>query len=482
MLQFSTMTTPTLPLLGLSEAEQRLIMTLQAQGIRDRAEMELNEAYYLGEQVIQNLRIAVPEELEFLRTLVGWPALAIDPYVERLQADCFRQTDATDGDAHLMELMEANGFAAEQSLAYTDALSMSRAYWMVGSPAERGDAPVATVESPKNMSVLWDLRGTTARAAMQEYVAEDGRPRGALVIPKQTVHLATDDSGKWVIVNRDQHDFDFVPVVRMANHARSNNRDGRSEITPAIRSITSAACRTLLGLEVAREIYSVPQKVILGATEDAFVKSDGSVATAWETYITKTLGLERDENGEVPDIKQMQAYDPGVFTKLLDWYASAMAGMVAATPQDLGLYTQGNPASADAGVVAESRRDRRAVRMQRQFGSPLVKMAQMVIRFENGGHLPTEYERLAVDWDPVTMETPAITSDAVTKEISVGAVPPTSDVVLKRLGYSAVERQRLEQDRKREDGRQAARALAESLNPPAGQPVTEADSGGTTGL
>lgn len=476
---FPTAFAPTLPLLGLSDDEKDLIENLLARGNQGRTLMALNEAYYLGEQIIQNLRIAVPRELEFLRTIVGWPAMAVDPYVERLQADCFRRTDATDGDQYLMDIMAANGFAAEQSLAYTDALSMSRAYWLVGSPTESGGAPVVTVESPLNMSVLWNLRQTAPRAAMQEYWAEDGSKRGALLVPNQTVHLAVDDNGNWVVVDRDEHGFNFVPVVRMANQPRTTNRDGFSAITPAIRSITDAACRTLLGLEVAREIYSVPQRVVLGAAEDAFVKSDGTPASAWETYITKTLGLERDENGDVPTVHQFAPYDPSVFTKLLDWYASAMAGMVAATPQDLGLYTQGNPASAEAGVVAENRRDRRAVNMQNQFGVPLIHVAQMTVRFDNKGRLPAEYERLSVDWDPVSMDTPAITADAVTKEIAAGSVPATSDVVLKRLGYSAVERARLEQDRKREDGRQVARQLAQSVTE---TPTPETPANGAAGV
>ena len=469
---FSTSVTPTLPLLGLTDDEKQTIQTLQSIAIRSRAEMQLTEAYYLGEQVVQNLRIAVPKELEFLRTIVGWPAMAVDPYVERLHADAFRVAGATDGDVHLLDLMEANGFGAEQNLAYTDALSMSRAYWMVGSPLETGDAPLVTVESPLNMSVLWDLRGYEPRAAMQEYWDEDRR-RGALLVPGKTVHLAQNDNGQWEVSNRDEHGFNFVPVVRMANRARTNNRDGRSEITLAIRSITDAACRTLLGLEVAREIYSVPQKVILGASEADFVKSDGTPKSAWDTYITRILGLERDENGDLPEIHQMTPYDPSVFTKVLDWYASAMAGKVAATPQDLGLYTQGNPASAEAGVVAENRRDRRAVNMQQAFGPALAKVAQMTLRFDNKGVLPDEYRRLSVDWEPVTMETPAVTSDAITKQIAAGAVPAVSDVTLKRLGYSAVERQRLEQDRRREDGRKVAQALAASLTPrePSGKPA-----------
>lgn len=473
---FSRSLTPTLPLLGLSEFEQQTIKTLMAKAQNDRRNMLLAQAYYDGEQVIQNLRIAVPRELEFLRTIVGWPAKAIDPYVARLSADCFRIPTDTDGDSYIMQLMR--GFDAEQGLAYADALTKSRAYWSVGSPIEKGDVPLVTVDSPLNMSVLWDLRGLTPRAAMQEYVDGQDR-RGALLLPNQTVHLATDDNGRWVIADRDEHDFDFVPVVRMAHRPRTDDRDGRSAITPAIMSLTDAACRTLLGLEVAREIYSVPQKVLLGASEDAFQKTDGTPTAAWDTYITRILALERDENGDLPELKQTQAYDPSVFTKLLDWYASAMSGEVLSPPQSMGLYTQGNPASADSVIAMNAERDLNAIQMQKQFGPDLVKVAQMAIRFDNRGVLPDKYRTLAADWNPVTLPNPATTSDAITKQIAAGSIPPTSDVTLKRLGYSAVERARLEQDRKREDGRQARNAIAASLMP---VPQTPEAPSGNAGL
>src|SRR2546430_15415250 len=40
--------------------------------------------------------------------------------------------------------------------------------------------------------------------------------------------------------------------------------------------ISDAGCRTLLGLEVAREFYSAPQRYILGASEEAFQDADRS--------------------------------------------------------------------------------------------------------------------------------------------------------------------------------------------------------------
>lgn len=460
---FPHSTIPTMPLLGLSDSERALIETLRNQAYRLRADMLLTESYYLGVQVIQNLRIAIPKELEFLRTLVGWPAMAVDPYVERLRADSFRVPDATEGDDYLADIFADNDFASEQSLAFTDALSMGRSYWMVGSPLETGGAPQVTVESPLNMGVLWDLRGTTPRAAMQEYWSSDGRRRGALLVPNQTVHLAENDKGEWEVFDRDEHGFDFVPVVRMAHRPRTNNRDGRSAISPALRSYTDAACRTLLGLEVARELYSVPQRIILGATEADFQKSDGTAKSAWDTYITRVLALERDDEGNLPELKQMTPYDPSVFTKLLDWFASAAAGEVAATPQDMGLYTQGNPASADAVVAGESRRDRRGIKMQHQFGTPLIRVAQYAARFDNRGVLPDKYRRLECDWDSVSMATPGVTADAVTKEIAAGSVPPTSDVVLKKLGYSRVERARLAQDREADGAQSLLAEIASNL-------------------
>lgn len=471
-MQFSTAVTPTLPLLGLSDDEKSLIATLRRQYQRNAATMTICERYYKAEQEIKNLRIAVPKELEgHLATLVGWAAMAVDPYVERLNLDCFRQVDATDGDEYLTAIMDANNFATEQALAYTDALSMGPAYWVVGSPETPGDAPVITVESPLNTAVLWDLRGTSARATMQEYWSEDGRRRGALLVPGKTVHLAQDDKGEWVVASRDEHGFDFVPVVRMANRPRTNNRDGSSEITPALRSIIDDACRTLLDLGVARELYSVPQKILLGATEDAFKKADGSTASVWESYIHKFPSIERDEDGGLPEVHQFQAYDPSVFTKILDWYASSASGIVAALPQEMGLYTQGNPASAEAGQVAENTRVKRTNRMQRQFTGPLIEVAKMAVRFDNRGRLPAEYERLAADWSPAEMFSPVLASDAVTKEIDSGAIPATSDVTLKRLGYSAIDRQRLAQDRSADDSRNLTRALVNGLVPAQQEPT-----------
>jgi hypothetical protein len=475
---FSRFSFPTLPALSLSEDEQNAIRLLQQESRRCRNDLLLSEAFYLGTQVVENLRIAIPKELEFIAPTLGWGAMAVDPYVERLHADGFRLANATDSDGFLGDALAGSSFASEQSLAFTDALSLQRSYWCVGSGESKDDAPVVTVESPINTSVLWNLRGTDPTAVLLEYW-RDGRHHGALMLPRKTIHMATNDAGEWVVVSRDEHGFDFVPIIRMANAPLTRDRDGRSAITPALRYNIQNACRTMLGLEVSREIYSTPGKILLGATEADFQNSDGTPKSAWDTYITKVLALERDADGNLPELKQLQPYDPSVFTKLLDWLASSSAGYVAAPPQDMGLYTQGNPASAEAVDAANDQRKHRAIRMQKDFEGPLVKLAQTVARFDNGGVLPDKYKRLEVDWTPVTLPAPGVQSDAVSKQVDAGSVPPTSDVVLKRLGYSRVERARLEQDRVAAEGQAALQQIADSVTaPPTAQEPVDGTAAG----
>lgn len=429
---------------GLTDEEKSHLEPLNAVYLLQQAEMRLSERYYLGTQVIDNLQIAVPQELEFLRTVVGWPALAVDPYVERLMVDSFHVPGSIQSDGLLTDLWAENNLDAQLPLAVNDALTMGRGFWLIGVD-EDGFAKI-TAESPLNMAVRWNGDGTAPTSAWQAYW-QDGRYHGVLLLPNSTTTLTTDDGGDWQVMDRDEHEMGFVPLVRMPNAPRTNARDGRSAITPAIRSVVDSTCRDLLGLEVSREFYSIPRIIMLGATEADFVKSDGSVKTAWETLITKFNAFQRDDEGNVPEIRQVQPYDPSIFTKLIDMRASMMAAMVAAPPQDLGLYTSGNPTSADAVDAMETRRSRRAMLHQRQFGVAISEVMQTAMRVMNDGDLPTQYARVVTDWVPVEEVNPVTASQSAMQQVQAGIVPPTSEVLLKRLGYSALERKQILQER-----------------------------------
>jgi hypothetical protein len=455
----------------------------------------LADAYYRGEQVITDLGIAIPPQLSGLRTLLGWPRIAVDPLCLRLNAESFRLPGATDSDSDLTELWVENQMHGEQGLLYKDALVKGRGWLMVGTGLESGDPPLITVESPLNVVAMWDVRSFLPKALLQTYWL-DGQRHAALYSPDSTVHIGVDDNNVWQITDRDDHKFGFVPAVRVPNEPETDRRDGRSEITPEVMSIVDAGCRTLLGLEVAREFYSVPQKYILGATESSFQNADGTPKTAWATYISNVLALEANEDGVPPTVGQFKAYDPSVFVKVIEMYGSQMSGVLGAPPQDFGLYTQGNPITAEAYEVSERRRNLYARQKQKTFGGPLVRGVQMALRFMNKGVLPAQYRRMEVDWTPPEMINDAVATDATVKQVQAGIIPARSDVTLKRLGYTVVERERIAQDFKTDQGAafldelahsviakdaRVDTGLARDINPAAVKPPTPGDAATAVG-
>lgn len=479
--RFSPTDIPTLPSVTLSESERQTIGYLQMKCTGDRPNAELTKAYYRAAQTIDNLRIAIPDELASrLRTLVGWARIPVDPYVERLHVEGFRLPGETDVNATLGDIWSASGMDAEFPLATKDALSMGRGFFLVGSGAEKGDPPRITVESPLSMAVQWDVTGRRAKAALQTYT-EDEQSRAALYLPDRTLFLAQNERREWELVDVDPHNFGYVPVHRMANDEDSDHRNGYSEITPSLISIIDAACRRLMGLEVASELYSVPRELILGASAEDFQDANGNARKAWDAYVTKLRILERDEEGNVPSFVQATAYDPATFTRVIEMYASQAAGEARALPQELGLYTDGNPISIESLNAMDTMRNRRALLKQRTFGVPVVEVMQTSLRFLNNGNLPPEFRRIAVDWMPPELASLAQLADPLSKLIGVGSIPATSDVTLKRASFSAVERAQLEKDR----GEQVPSAIVEALQnaaastrqPAQTQQVNSGDSG-----
>jgi hypothetical protein len=448
---------------GLSDDEQRLVNGLSAKLTVQTAPMLLRWSYYDAEQRLQNLGISVPPQLAGVRTVVDWPRICVDPLVQRAQLAGFRLPKATEVDDELAEHWAANDMDGELPLAVLDSLVAGRGYLIVGSPDVAGDSPLVTVESPLNMAVMWDPRTRQVTDAYQSYEVE-GVYRAVLYGRDQTVSMSRGEFGPWVIDNRDVHNFGEVPVVRLPNRARSSDREGRSEITAAVMSTTDSACRSLLGMEIAREVYSIPHLWIIGAPESAFVGSDGTAKSALEMAMTKVLALERDEEGQAPTIGQLTAFDPSVFTKIINEHAQLMSSYTGFPPSYFGQTTTANPATADAIRVGHNGLDRRAGQVQTQTTGPVRRVAQLIWRFAHGGaSLPAELRRLEVDWVKAATPTPAATSDAVTKQISVGAIPPTSDVTLGELGYSPLQRARLAQDRAVDQAQQLESELTSSL-------------------
>lgn len=450
----------------LTQSELDLIQKLSEKIQFDRFRYELLNAYYEGTMRIASLGISIPPQLERLRTVIGWPGVVVDSVDERLDVEGFRFSDGVDADEGLWETWQANDLDAESQLAHLDALIYGSAYAAVGANEKPGGQPIITVESPKDLACLWDARTRSVTSAFRDYaVGEIGFDRirlGTLYLPNQTVSvMMPEGSGSWIVIDRDQHGLGVVPVVRMTNRARITDRHGKSEITPAIISLTDEACRTMLGLAVSREFYAAPQRWIMGVDESAFIGSDGKPKTAWETYMGRVLALSRDDDGNVPTVGQFTPYSPAAFTDILDQYAKIMTGITSLPAEYLGITTS-NPSSADAIRMNSDRLINKVKRKQRSFESAWEQVMRLSLLFQTG-HIAPEALSMETLWRNPEIPTPASTADALVKYIQAGAIPATSDVTLDRAGFSALERERLAADRERDEGAQLIAEVSQSL-------------------
>ena len=460
---------------ALTDDEQQLISGLAAKLMLQSTQMMIRNAYYDGTQRLFQLGISIPPQLAGIRTVVDWPRICIDPLVQRCVVDGFRLPTETDIDDELQQHWQANNMDAEAPLCFLDSLIYGRGYMIVGAPDLPGDSPVVTVESPLNMTLNWDPRTRATTAAYQCYEVE-GIFRAALYLPDQTIFMSRDQANPWVIDDRDQHGFGEVPVVRFSNRQRASDREGRSEITPAVMNTTDSACRSLLGMEIAREFYSIPHRYVLGAKQSDFIDADGNAKTALGMAMSKFIAFERDSAGNAPTVGQFTAFDPSVFTKIIDEHAQLMASYTQFPPDWFGQVSKSNPASADAIRSAQDGVNRRAVQVQEQFSTPLECVQGLVWRFANNGDpLPKPMARLETDWVDVATQTPTATSQALAAQEQMGAIPAQSDVVLKKLGWSAVDRARLAIDRKAEPDASLLAELGTALEPKNARVVTSVE-------
>lgn len=450
-----------LALVSLTAEESAMVTRLASQVLAKRFSMELHNAYYEGTFRVPNLGVSIPPQMRNLRTTLGWPRIAVDALDERLNLRGFRYPASNDLDDGLMDIWTSNDMVSESSMAHIDALVFGAGIVAIGTNADNPDIPLLTVESPLDFALDWDARTRQLTAAFRLF-GPTGARQATLYLPEQTISLAQ-AAGGWTVLDRDVHRLGVVLVERIVNRARSYDRDGHSEITPELMSVTDAACRTLLGLEVAREFYSAPQRYILGADESAFQDAQGNTKSGWETYMGRVLALERDPEGNVPTVGQFTPYDPSVFTKVIDMYAKIVSSITGLAPHVLG-YTTDNPASADAIRSTEMRLKLKADRHTAVFGDRWAGGVMRKALLVRDGVDSDAARRISAEWADTATPTPAATTDSIFKQIESGYLPATSDVAGEKLGYTPAERARIEADRLTDAGQTFLNEIAHNIS------------------
>lgn len=394
--------------------------------------------YYDGKQRLKDLGISLPPSMRSIDTVVGWPGTAVDVLEERLDFEGW-------SDSQLDGVFQQNDLDVAAPTGHLDALIYGTGFVTVTSGGSGEPDVVVSVASPMSMTGTRDARTNRLSEAVQ-VIDDDGSERAVLFRPDETVWLSHGNRG-WVVDDVDEHKLGRVMVAQMVNRPRASKAGGRSEITPAVRSYTDMALRTLVGAEVAREFYAVPQRYMMGAPESFFLDDDGNPRGAWDAMMGKILAIERDEEtGDVPTVGSFTAHSTTPFFEQLRNLSQLLASETSIPPTYLGFVTD-NPSSADAIRMSENRLVKRAERRQAMFGKAWTEVARLSLMVRDG----RSYDDLTDDelsirplWRDPSTPTRAAATDQVVKLASVGV--PFGDYAMKLLGMSPQDKAMLQRD------------------------------------
>lgn len=423
---------------------ERLIHLLDVRSPTNR----LKQKYYEGKQRVRDLGLSIPPELKNVETVVGWPGTVVDVLEERLDLEGFALPEGDVADFGIDEIVDQNDLLVESGMGNLDALIFGVAFVTAGTGLDGEPDPLVTVESPLHMTAIYDPRARRVSAALSRvWDVEKSRTESfTLFLPEQTIQVVRSTfSNGWTVKNRDQHELGRVPVSRLVNRRRASDPFGRSEITGAIRAYTDHAVRTMLGMEVAREFYSSPQRWVMGADEKAFVGPDGNPKTAWESYLGRFLAISADENGNLPQVGQFAANTPTPYIEEVRMLSQMVSAESAVPATQLG-FVSDNPPSADSVRMLETRLIKRAERRQAGFGRTGWVAAVQNAVLVRDGELPDPLLKLTALWHDPSTPTRAADADAVAKYVAAGVIPAQSDVTWKRAGFNPAERAQLATD------------------------------------
>lgn len=373
-------------------------------------------SYYEGCQRLEQLGIAVPDDLREFVTIADWPGTFVDTIVGRLRPQGFLLDGVTDDT--LWGYWQANTLDTEIRMGLTDMLAYGRGYLCAGTNEDDAANPLLTVESPFQMIHEWSNRERRITAAARFYVDEIAGKRvqfATLYLPDQTIWVRRGGRTGWVEDEgvdggpRDSHQLGRVPVEVLVNRQTSDDRYGKSEMLRII-SLTDACARALTNAQIATEVVALPQKWAAGmAAADFKDPKTGEAVTAWETYIGSVWATVSPK----AKFGQFSAADLNNFKTIVGLYSQLVSGITGLPMRYLGQMSD-NPPSADGIRADESRIVSTAEEKQSLADGPIEWIMRTGDRIITGND-NRDLIRLEVWWrDPAT-PTQSQTTDAAVK-------------------------------------------------------------------
>lgn len=330
--------------------------------------VRMRYSFYDMKNRVEEIKGIIPENFKWLSNSLGWCAKAVDALADRIVFDSF------DNDAFMVgEIFRLNNADILFDSAILSALISSCSFISIGKGTDGypvmqvidGGSATGTIDPVTNLL-------TEGYAILQR--DEHNKPvLEAYYRPYRTDYYA---NGKLMEDMTFIHNAPYALLVPIINRPDAKRPFGHSRISRACMSLVQSALRTLRRSEVSAEFYSVPQKYVLGLSEDAGFNNRAATMSSF-------LNFSKDEEGDRPAVGQFSQQSMAPFTEQLRTIASVFAGETGLTLDDLG-FASSNPSSSEAIRASHENLRLTARKAQRTFGTGFLNAGYLAACVRDG--------------------------------------------------------------------------------------------------
>ena len=302
---------------------------------------------------IEDISGIIPDSFKWLTSALGWCAKAVDSLADRIMFDSFENDDY-----EINEIFRLNNSDILFDSSVLSALISSCSFIYIGREAD-GYPSLQVIDGGNATGIIDPVTNLlTEGYAVLERDEYDKPVLEAYFQPYKTEYYVNGSLKAEMTLN---HNAPYALLVPIINRPDAKRPFGHSRISRACMSLTQSALRTLKRSEVSAEFYSIPQKYIIGLSEDS--EFNGRYAT-----MASFLDIGKDENGDKPSVGQFQQQSMTPYTEQLKTIASIFAGETGLTLDDLG-FSLSNPSSSEAIKASHENLRLTARKAQRTFGT-----------------------------------------------------------------------------------------------------------------
>ncbi len=435
---------------GLDDADFDLLRSAYAVWRAKRPRNMLRSVYFEGKMPLKNLGISTPGGVASrVRAVLSWPAKAVTSLSQRSVFDGFVSPSGSPDPLGLEEVLEANRFDLELPQAIESSYKHSCSFFTITrGDTQSGEPPLLLMPRSAEWSAgLWDRRRRemSGLLAVTDIDGDGQVSEMVLYTPFYVITLTKRPLKGWV-AQYASHGMATLPAEPILWSPQLDRPFGRSRISRAVMSITDNALRTIVRTEVSAEFYAAPRMAALGLAQDAMGKGK------WEMAIDRFLAVTRDEDGNVPEVKQFPQMTMQPLVELYRSYAAQFSAETGVAISSLGIV-QDNPPSAEAMYAAEKDLISEANAANRVHAASLKRLAQKIVAARP--HTSAELEearKLDVTWVNPAFTSPTTAANALVQLNAVFPWLSESETALRFAGFSGSEVTRLLADKRRAEG------------------------------